>query len=147
LRRSIFLACVFDDVYNTEMGLPIFVAEDLGRLPAPGPRGLWGATSEEWPDMWDQHARRWDTTTTAGATRSKPRSRSRSGSRTDLNDDVDVDVDGGTLEPGLLLHELWSGESSPAWQARFDRWLSEADEYGMWIFTVCELAGNGRASQ
>lgn len=92
--------------------------------------------------MWDQHARNWDNTTTAGA----PRSRSRSGSRTDVNDDVDVHVDVGSLEPGLLLHELWSGESSPAWQARFDRWLSEADEYGMWIFTVCELAGNGRAS-
>lgn len=134
---------MFDDVYNTEMGLPIFVAEDLERLPAPGPRGLWGATSEEWPMLWEQHARQWDTTTTAGASRS----RSNSGSRTDLNEDVDVGIDVGSLEPGLLLHELWSGESSPAWQARFDRWLSEADEYGMWIFTVCELAGNGRANQ
>jgi hypothetical protein len=93
--------------------------------------------------LWEQHARQWDTTTTAGASRS----RSNSGSRTDLNEDVDVGIDVGSLEPGLLLHELWSGESSPAWQARFDRWISEADEYGMWIFTVCELAGNGRANQ
>jgi hypothetical protein len=42
------------------------------------------------------------------------------------------------------MSEIWGEDVLPDSADRFNLWLSEADEYGLWITTVCQMVGNGR---
>lgn len=119
LRRTIFTACVFDDTWNALNGITVYVAEELGRLLAPGPRSLWTATASSWAREWEAHASAWASPCMAV---------------------------GDTGEPGLLLDELWGrGEMSDATrEARTDHWVGHLDEFGAWILAICEMSGSGR---
>lgn len=119
LRRTIFTACVFDDTWNALNGITVYVAEELGRLLAPGPRALWTATQSAWSREWDAYMATW----------TSPRLHT-----------------GTPGEPGLLLDELWGrGEMSAEMrEARTDQWIMELDEFGAWILAICEMSGSGR---
>lgn len=117
LRRTIFTACVFDDAWNALNGIVVYVAEELGRLLAPGPKALWTASESTWAREWDAYAATW----------TSPR------------------LHVGTA-PGLLLDELWGlgSMSDETREARTDQWIMELDEFGAWILAICEMSGSGR---
>lgn len=118
LRRTIFTACVFDDTWNALNGIAVYVAEELGRLPAPGPRRLWTASEGAWEREWEAYTATW----------TSPRLALGSG------------------EPGLLLDELWGRRqmSDDKREARTDQWIMELDEFGAWVLAICEMSGSGR---
>lgn len=118
LRRTLFLACVFDDIFCTDNGFPTIVAANLGEAMAPGPRRLWRCAKEDFGEEWQLHCRRWERS--------------------------EVSVWPSLHGPGLSLRELWGFTPQPPDPQRYDRWLVEADEFGLWIMTVCEMVGNGR---
>jgi hypothetical protein len=122
LRRTIFTACIFDDAWNALSGMPVYVAEELGRLPAPGSRALWTAADDAWGREWEAYVRTW----------TSPR----------LNLPAV-----GAEEPGLRLEELWGrGElSEETREARSDQWVMELDEFGGWVLAICEMGGSGRS--
>ena len=139
LRRAIFAACVFDNIWNATVGFQIIQATDLGELSAPCSSKLWGCQdSDVWEDIWRHHLQSWSTSVTP------------TGSMTGAIPSHSAEascVKGASLQdPGLRLSELWAHTrpDDRLGEARFDRWLSEGDEYGLWLFGVCEMMGTGR---
>lgn len=107
-------------MWNAIAGIPVFVAEELGRLPAPGPRRLWNASQADWQREWDAHTKLW----------SSPR------------------LQADTGEPGLLLEELWGRGTmrETTREARVDQWVMDSDGFAGWVFAICEMGGSGRAT-
>lgn len=116
LRRAILLACVLDDLFNTAQGFPLMVAEGLGPSLAPGARRLWRCSAEAWDGEWSSHIARW---------------------RTHSEDDHGCGY-------GLIMREMWGEDILPDSSKRFRQWLMEADEFGLWIAGLCQMAKNGR---
>ncbi|KAL4961605.1 Zn(II)2Cys6 transcription factor domain-containing protein [Aspergillus stella-maris] len=59
-RRAIYVMYLFSSLYNSENGLPNFVAEELRYLPVPEGKCLWGAqTRTEWEREYELHLREW----------------------------------------------------------------------------------------
>jgi hypothetical protein len=150
-RRTIYATCVFEDVWNSSMGLPTFVAEDLGRLPAPSSRYLWNANQTTWSEVWREYVRTWLPLSSSHDTGSGPVSNADTPNESNtfvLSDTNLADRRQRMEEPGLRMSELWiSGAGSdPRTDARVDQWITEVDEFGMWIFGICEMAGSGRGN-
>lgn len=118
-RRTMFVACVFDNLWNANMGLPTVVAEDMGGLLAPSSGRLWSADEATWESQWTHHMGVWQR----------------------LNQSRDC----ARSQMGLRLEEIWgrSEESEDSTNgARMDQWVVEADAFGIWILAVCEMMGS-----
>ena len=128
LRRSIVVACVFDDAWNAIAGIPLFVAEELAQLPAVGPEALWKADPARWESVWEDHRALWNSPRLAAST-------------SENRESVET-------EPGLRVGELWGkGEMSEVIrEARIDQWMVDAGALAMWTFAICEMAGTGRGA-
>lgn len=122
LRRTIFTACVFDDAWNALNGIVVYVAEELGRLLAPGPRQLWTSTESTWSREWEAYSSAW----------LSPRLQA-----------------GASGEPGLRLAELWGrvDMDDEKREARTDQWVMDLDEFGIWVLAICEMTGSGRTGE
>ncbi|KAJ5384247.1 hypothetical protein N7517_002158 [Penicillium concentricum] len=60
-RRTIFTMYLFTNIYNTQLGLPNFVAEELRGTMAPESRILWEASDRAfWEREYNRHLSRWE---------------------------------------------------------------------------------------
>lgn len=60
-RRTLFTMYLFTNVYNAEVGLPNFVAEELRGTLAPESKTLWEASDRAfWEREYNRHLSRWE---------------------------------------------------------------------------------------
>ncbi|KAJ5452491.1 hypothetical protein N7445_000674 [Penicillium cf. griseofulvum] len=60
-RRTLFTMYIFTNVYNTQLGLPNFVAEELRGTMAPESKILWEASNRAvWEREYNRHLSRWE---------------------------------------------------------------------------------------
>lgn len=60
-RRTIYTMYLFTNVYNTQVGLPNFVAEELRGTIVPESKALWQASSRvDWEKEYNRHLSRWE---------------------------------------------------------------------------------------
>ncbi|KAJ5499500.1 hypothetical protein N7453_008551 [Penicillium expansum] len=60
-RRTLFTMYLFTNVYNTQVGLPNFIAEELRGTMAPESKILWEATDRTfWEREYNRHLSRWE---------------------------------------------------------------------------------------
>ncbi|KAJ5773679.1 hypothetical protein N7457_008575 [Penicillium paradoxum] len=60
-RRTLFTMYLFTNVYNTQVGLPNFVAEELRGVMVPESKILWRASSRtDWEREYNRHLSRWE---------------------------------------------------------------------------------------
>lgn len=123
VRRAGIVICVLDNIYSFQAGLGAYVAQDLGPALASGPLALWTLpvpNGNDGPDVrWQE---RWQRHCTEW--RANP---------------DDATGHGG----GFRMCEMWGRGDD---ESRIQRWLAEADAFGMWTYALTEMMGIGRGS-
>lgn len=99
---------MFDNVFNAMNGIPSFVGEELGDLPAPVGKVLWEARDRgNWERGYNAFLARWD----GGGLRL------------------------GELWPRIEEDEIGDGGDGER-KDRVERWVGDVDEFGVMLYAV-----------